>query len=124
MKLPFSSRGMTSVVTRSTLTRNVGCGWSDGGVGEGVPACAHSPAVSATSQAVDHKPPVFNFIGLDYTAFSWCPAPGRQDRRQVELQAAEVRRGPRVFGPLGDAADGAGLDSARRFDRQLPSRTP
>src|SRR3954447_25292406 len=66
MKLPLSSRTITSLVTRSTVTLNVGfscaAGVAAGADGAGGCVCADSPTARATISPVDQKPLVFRLI--------------------------------------------------------------
>src|SRR5438477_8056332 len=115
---------MTSVVTKSTWTRNVG--WSvcaAGAAGAGVPAWAHKPAVSSTSQTVDDNPVIFfNFIALIIPRpYARRPPPDRQLRgpatpKNRELQNLELIapvRKPEVFVCRAGVAGGDGAPGGR-----------
>src|SRR5947208_2241467 len=88
-KLPFSSRTITSFVTRSMRTVKVGfCGWAGLAGAGGGGACAESPTTRATVKALDQKPFIFNLIRNDYN-FSAGGSGERRRRRRLELCPVE-----------------------------------
>src|SRR5437870_3071667 len=86
MKLPFSSRTMMSLVTRSTWTLKVGrscaaAAFAGGCAGAGAGACADSPAVRATRAAVDQKPFIFKAMGVKLYIAKGPPGRPRDEQR-------------------------------------------
>src|SRR6478672_1113577 len=108
MKLPLSSRTITSLVTRSTVTLKVGFSCAAGGAGgadrAGGCVCADSPTARTTINPVDQKPLVFRVIAPElYIAQGPAGGSGHQEcrggrRHQAADEHDVIRRVSRRFG--------------------------
>src|SRR5262249_12077824 len=122
MKLPFSSRTMMSLVTRSTWTLKVGFSctagtFAGGCAGAGAGACADSPAVRATSSAVDQKPFIFKAMGLKLYIAKGTPG-GPRDEQGGRDAAGQTAQRNRLIGRVFRTSGRSGR--RQRLSRNAP----